>query len=683
MKFTRLLFVSAALLLASTASALADEGMWMINAIDKALSRKMKERGLKLPAGEIYNADAPGASLSDAIVSLEFYGTASLVSGEGLIITNHHCAYSDIAAMSTAGHNYLEDGFWARSRQEERPIPHKKVFILQRVLDVTGEVAALKADLDARGESYGSRKLSHLMEEKYAQETGLEASLESMWAGEKYYISLYKTYTDVRLVAAPPVSIAAFGGDEDNWEWPQHKCDFALYRIYDHGEPLKSAKWLKISDAGVRDGDFTMVLGFPGRTDRYSSAAKTAHAIEVEHAVTNGIRKEQMELVRKAMDAAPEVRLKYSDWFFSLSNIQELQEGEVLCVNRFRVIDEKRAEERELQAWIDADPVRQARWGTLLRDLEAEYAATDGIELQKAWYRETLVRGTRIAPTMLRMANNRNGDREEIYRRGLSEVDPAVEQALLALSAEKYFENVSPAFTGERQKALRARFTDEAGRTDYDALAAYLWAHTDEMTDFYTEVKITAFNDAEQHVASLTDLHREYTRALYEMRAQKGITQYPDANSTLRLSYGRVSTLSPRDAVLCDWTSTSAGLLEKYDPSRHDFALPEDFLASVEGAPRFPVNFLTDNDITGGNSGSPVLNSKGEVVGLAFDGNKESLASNFSATEGYNKCVCVDIRYVLWTLKEYAHLDRILEEMGVSSSGKSATRCGRNVPRSR
>ena len=668
-KFTHISFlktiVCIVLLLSLAPAALADEGMWMVNTIDKALAKQMKQRGLKLAPREIYNADAPGATLSDAIVSLEFYGTASLVSPEGLIITNHHCAFSDIAAISTADHNYLEDGFWAYSRQEELPIPNKKVYILKRVLDVTGEVEALKAGLDAKGERYGSRKLSHLMETKYEKETGLEASLESMWAGEKYYISLYQTYTDIRLVAAPPVSIAAFGGDEDNWEWPQHKCDFALYRIYDHGEPLVSEKWLKISTKGVQEGDFTMVLGFPGRTDRYSSAAKTAHVIELQRTVTNDIRKEQMEIVRKAMDADPEVRLKYADWFFMLSNVQELQEGEVQCVDRFRVIDEKRAEERELQAWIDADSDRKARWGTLLSDLEAEYAATDAIEQQKSWYRETLIRGTRIAPTMLRMSNNRTGDKEEIYRRGLSEVDPAVEKALLALAAEKYFENVSPAFTGEHQKALRSEFTNAAGSTDYPALAAWLWEHPDEMVDFYSEVKITAFNDAEQHVASITDLHHEYIHALYAMRSEKGLMQYPDANSTLRLTYGRVSALSPCDGVVCSWQSTSQGLLEKNNPAQHDFALPDAFVQTVAGAPRFPVNFLTDNDITGGNSGSPVLNARGEVVGLAFDGNKESLASNFSATEGYNKCVCVDIRYVLRTLKEYAHLDRILEEMGI------------------
>jgi hypothetical protein len=698
MKATRFLAAATALLFGAGLSAFADEGMWMIHAIDAALEKKMQERGLELSAREIYNADAPGTTVADAVISFGFYCTASLVSDEGLMITNHHCAYSDVSAMSTADHNYLEEGFWAFHRQDERPIPGKKVYFLKRVLDVTDEVEALKRELEAKGERYGMRRLNHIMTQRYRQEKGYESSLESMWSGEKYYITIYKTYTDVRLVAAPPVAIAAFGGDEDNWEWPQHKADFALYRIYDHGEPLKSPARLRISTAGLRDGDFTMVIGYPGRTDRYSSAAKVAHAVGVERPVTNSIRKEQMELVRKAMDADPEVRRKYSDWFFSLSNIQEMQEGEVQCIKRFRVIDEKRALEKELQEWIDADPARQARWGTLLPALDAEYAATDDIERQKAWYRETLVRGTRIAPTMLRMANDKGGRREELLRRGRQEIDPAVEQALLALALDRYFAQVDTCFTGEKQKALRARFT-EAGRTDYPALAAWLWDHPDEMVDCYTEVKITAFNEAENHLSDLSHLHHEYTHALYEMRAEKGIPQYPDANSTMRITYGRVCGLEPWDAVVCAPRSTVAGLLEKNDPARHDFALPGDFLSllqttaagdrgvfltppasgplpsawvhvcentPVSGPLPISINFLTDNDITGGNSGSPVLNARGELVGLAFDGNKESLASNFSATEGYNKCVCVDIRYVLWVLREYARLDRVVAEMGVS-----------------
>ena len=632
----------AALLFVSVA-AMADEGMWMIHALDQALEKKMQERGLQLSAREIYNADAPGATVADAIVSLGFYCTASVISDEGLLITNHHCAYSDLSDLSTPEKNYLEDGYWAFYRKDEIPLRGKEVFFLKRVLDVTDEVDALKDSLRRAGASFGSRRLSSLMERKYAARTGLEASLDVMWSGEKYYLSLYKKYTDIRLVGAPPVNVAAFGGDEDNWEWPQHKADFALYRIYDHGEPLRSPWHLRLSQAGFREGDYAMVIGYPGRTDRYSSSFKVDYLERVERPVTNRLRGHQMEIVRKWMDVDPDIRMKYSDWFFSLSNVQEMQEGEVQCFKRFRVVDEKRAQERDLPADI-------------LKGLADEYAATEEVELLKTYYRETMVRGIRVAPTMLRMANAK-GNKDEIYRRGIAELDPRVEKDLLAYSLEEYFGHIPADVLGHRQDSLRSRF---AG--DWKAMSEYLWNHPYELSDFITEVKIADFNALERHTGDMLELTRAYTRALYKDREAKGMVQYPDANSTMRLTYGRVSSLEPWDAVYTSWYSTARGIREKYDPAVHDFAPPADFVTAV-AAYDCPVNFLTDNDITGGNSGSPVLNARGELIGLAFDGNKESLASDASYTPDYNKCVCVDIRYILWILRDYVGIDRILREL--------------------
>ena len=628
-------------------SASADEGMWMIHAISQALEKKMQERGLQLSAGEIYNADAPGATVSDAVVSLGFYCTASVISDEGLLITNHHCAYSDLFDLSTPEKDYLEDGYWAFYRKDEIPLKGKEVFFLKRVLDVTDEVAAVSDSLAQRGERFGTRKLSSILERRYAARTGLEASLDVMWAGEKYYLALYRKYTDIRLVGAPPVSVAAFGGDEDNWEWPQHKADFALYRIYDHGEPLQSPWHLRLSQAGYRDGDYAMVIGYPGRTDRYSSSFKVDYLTRVERPVTNRLRGRQMEIVRRWMDADPSVRSKYSDWFFSLSNVQEMQEGEVQCVKRFGVVEEKRALEKDLPEEI-------------LKGLADEYAAIEEIEREKAYYRETIVRGMRITPTMLRMSNAKTPEaRDEIYRRDIGALDARVEKDLIAYALEEYFGNLPDDVVGHRQDSLRKAFSG-----DFKALSEHLWDHPLELMDFITEVKITAFNDREQHTGDLTDLQHRYTRALYAARAAKDEVQYPDANSTMRITYGRVASLDPWDAVHISWYSTPRSLREKYDPAQHDYALPTDFMAALD---RYdgPVNFLTDNDITGGNSGSPVLNGRGEVIGLAFDGNKESLASDFSFTPDYNKCVCVDIRYVLWILRDYVGLERIVKELGL------------------
>ena len=404
----RFIAVFAAALVAVTA--LADEGMWMVNAIGKALEANMKERGLLLNAKEIYNADAPGAALADAVVSLDFGCTGSVISNRGLIITNHHCAYSDVHALSTAEHNYLEDGFWAMTDAEEIPIPGKSIQFLRRVIDVTEEAQALSDAQQLEGKAMGFRRLSYLMEKKYQEETGLIASLNSMWSGSKYYMALYEEYSDIRLVAAPPVSIAAFGGDIDNWEWPQHKCDFALYRIYTAPDgkpaeyspqnvPLKPTRVLEVSAQGIKVGDFTMVIGYPGRTSRYSSSSKIRYEKDVTLPIANDIRRRQMDIISKWMNADEQVRLQYSNRFFGLSNVQELQDGEVMCINRFGVVDSVKQQERQLQKWIEADPDRKKELGNLLSELDRTYTAIAPAERSLAFYRETLIRG--IRPRMI------------------------------------------------------------------------------------------------------------------------------------------------------------------------------------------------------------------------------------------------------------------------------------------
>ena len=723
----------------------ADEGMWLIQNINSALEKKMQERGLALSAGEIYNADAPGSSVSDAIVSLGFYCTGSIISDNGLMITNHHCAYSDIYAMSTPEHNYLEEGYWAVTEDLEKPVPGKEAFFLKRVLDVTAEVERLRAEYEASGQVLGSRKMSYLMEKKYKADTGMEAFLSSMWAGEKYYMSLYEVYTDLRLVAAPPVSVAAFGGDVDNWEWPQQKCDFAMYRIYTAPDgrpadysgdnvPFKPLRKLEISLEGYKPGDLTMVIGYPGRTDRYSSSMETDYEERVALPIANRLRIKQMAIMKKWMEADSGVWLKYSDTYFGLSNVGEMQEGEAACLKRFGSADAKRAEEAGLQAWIDSDPSRMAKWGSLLHDLDSCYSASEEVERNKTYYRETLVRGTIIVRTMMRM-NAARGDYAKMRAaldRGMSETDPRVEKELLQYAVQQYFENVDSRFFGPFQKELLSRFGQ-----DYGAMTDYVWEGTcvasaeaaaafsspeqfasDRLRMLLLEVPITAFNNDSrnnEYRQAILNLQREYTRALYEKRLADGVEQYPDANSTMRISYGTVGPLSPRDGVQCHWQSFSSGIEQKYDPSQRDYRPSDRFMGMIrrgewgrwagccgrgpscdaEGSGnagphrksargitggtkgrnrcgnagphpgKMPVNFLTDNDITGGNSGSPVLDSRGRLIGLAFDGNKESLASDLSYTPGYNKCVCVDIRYVLWTLDHYAGMSRIIDELGL------------------
>lgn len=703
----------AAVVAANVQTARADEGMWMVNAITKALEANMQARGLKLQANEIYNSDAEGTSISDAVLSLDFGCTGSIISDNGLVITNHHCAYSDVYDLSTSEHNYLEDGFWAMKADEEKPIPGKSIYFLKRVLDVTDEVNRMYADAEKAGQTLGSRKMGAQIEQKYSKETGYEASLGTMWAGEKYYLALYEVYTDIRLVAAPPVSISAYGGDIDNWEWPQHKCDFALYRIYagpdgkpaaysEKNVPLKPARKLKISLAGYKDGDFTMILGYPGSTDRYASSAKVDYEENISYPISNVIRAEQMAIINNWMNKDPEVRLKYSDRYFTLSNIQENNEGMVQCFTRFKVADERRALEKELQAWIDADPARKAKWGDLISKLTDKYEAISTAEANTICFRETIIRGTNLAVVSTRLnSNRRNLNKKssiDMMKRSdaatLESLDLRVERDLFKYSVMTFYTNVDSVYWGPYQKELFYKYKDDMDgfcRDVWDAswltneagLTRFLTMDgpdmeplfDDPLMKFFQDVKITTYNDAISAIdggETVTELGREYTHALYEMWEDKGVPQYPNANSTMRLTYGIVGGYEPRDGVWCSWYSSPAGILEKYDPDAYDFNLKPDWKALLEEHCRqaspslaFNANFLTDNDITGGNSGSPVLNANGELIGLAFDGNKESLASDVSFTPGYNKCVNVDIRFVIWTLRNYAHMDRILSEIGL------------------
>ena len=512
-----------------------------------------------------------------------------------------------------------------------------------------------------------------------------------------------------------------------DWQYPADYTapDGSPAEYSEDNVPLKPRRKLEISLDGYKPGDFTMVIGYPGYTDRYCSSAKVDFMENVSLPISNRLRGRQMEIISGWMDFDPGIRLLYSDYYFSLSNVQENNEGMETCFRRFGVAEEKRAQEMELQEWIDVSGERESRWGNMTGMLTEKYNAQQEAQKNIIYYRETLVRGTRFARTADRISSLANSvlksrgiqparaidpameDKEKECRRtyrfigkdfdcgrldkDYAAIDLRVEKELFRYAVEQYYRNVQPYCFGPYQTELYLHFSTPDGECDFDALVDSLWngscltdrekiekmlaeEHTideytaDPMYMFLKDVSIIDFNrriSEAQGTPDIRSLEKEYTHALYRMRQDKGIIQYPDANSTMRITYGTVCGIEPRDAIICSWQTSTQGLLEKDDTSSYEFRLLDrqrELLLGLENP--LPVDFLTDNDITGGNSGSPVMNAKGELIGLAFDGNKESLASDAGYTPGYNRCVCADIRFILWTLDEYAGMERILDEIG-------------------
>lgn len=735
MKYLKILCLFAIFTLSSVVRA--DEGMWMIHKIDSTLMQKMRAAGLKLPANVIYDEEA--LSISDAVVALDFGCTGSIISDQGLLITNHHCAYSDIYSISTPEKDYLEDGFWAMRMEEEIPIKDKNVFFLRKVIDVTEEYNALKENEARHRRGITSRKLTYILEKKYSEETGLEASLASMWRGTQYYMYLYEVYSDVRLVGAPPVSIGSFGGDIDNWEWPQHKGDFALYRIYTAPDgspakyspdnlPLKPRKVLSISKQGIKTGDFTMVIGFPGRTERYCSSYAAERKMNIDDPVMVGLQREKMNIMRCWMNKNPLYRMTYSEQFFSISNVQELFEGEMNTLCKYKVCDIKAKEEKELREWIASDGERVRKWGDLFENLSRIYAKTDKLQKQKNYHRESIVKSSKYYMLAIRIINilsaaeKKNIDSVDLRHDNIcsfavrsinelfKEMQPEVERDLLKYSAKEFIKNVDKCYWGEfieslnlsdgsRMETIIDSVIDNSFLKDsvaFEQFASEIHSvkelACDPLVKFYNSSHIKYINNDISNICMrelcghgkntgkgrgkgkgggfgiINSLEKDYTTALYQMRKEKGIIQYPDANSTMRITYGTVGPLESSDTIKCCEMSSAYGILEKYNPDQYEYTLKADYLellkkdASVRD---MTVNFLSNNDITGGNSGSPVLNANGEIVGLAFDGNKESLCGNLYFHPDMCKCVSVDIRYVIWILEKYAHFDRILEETGI------------------
>ena len=692
----RILAIVAALGLSLTA--FADEGMWLLPLLQKMNGKALKEAGCKLTPEEIYSINH--GSLKDAIIHFGGGCTGEIVSSQGLIATNHHCGYSSIQGLSTPEHNYLMNGYWAKSFEEEIPAPGLTITFLVSMEDVTDKLAGLYGD-----EKAYRKAVQELTAASDAKHPNCRSVVTPFYNDNVYYLIVYKTYRDIRFVGAPPASIGKFGGETDNWMWPRHTGDFSMFRVYagadnepadysPENKPYKAERFLKTSLKGVQEGDYTMILGYPGRTQRFQTAAELENMIATNR-VRIDARTVRQDLMWEAMCADPDVQLKYANKYASSANGWKKWQGEELAFGKLDIIGRQQAKEAALTEWINQDPKRQEKYGKAIRGIADAIAATRENSLAVTLLTEAPFRIELITLASIYSRAYRDG------RAGLSEAEAAEKTA-------DYYRDYEVSLDKKEAVALLSFYRERArkedglknlgGGFDYETMdiAAYV-DYLFENSAFTSYDKLIAAAAAgklkEDPAFALRDAISARAMELYfsidqfdkDMEAdtkaygaallewQKGQAMYPDANSTMRLTYGHVLPYSPKDAVHFKHFTTLEGVMEKEDPTNPEFIVPEGlktlfqkkdfgrYADAVDG--KIHTCFLTNNDITGGNSGSPVLDAEGNWIGLAFDGNWESMSSDVMFEPDLQRCICVDVRYVLFLVEKLGGAERLIAEL--------------------
>ena len=711
--------ISALALMASGARA--DEGMWLLPLLQKMNGNIMQELGCRLSPDQIYSINH--SSLKDAIVQFGGGCTGEVVSDEGLILTNHHCGYASIQKLSSVEHDYLTDGYWAMNRSEELPVEGLTVTFLEYMEDVTGEFnSAMKKAERMYGDSTGRDSLvnEYLNEHVYDRLIGkaekehpfCNAYIVPFYDTNVYYLIVEKEYKDIRFVGAPPSSIGKFGADTDNWEWPRHTGDFSIFRIYadkdnnpaEYSEdniPYSPRKHLGISLKGIQEGDYTMIMGYPGTTTRYKTSPELDLQLKLND-IRIAARTIRQDILMEDMLADPEIRIKYASKYTSSSNGWKKWQGMKLAFGKLDVTGRAEREEAEFAAWASEKKSRSEKYGKALDEIRAGVEKGTKPNMQFVLASETLYRielqqmasrlvslfnatlGKDTAKDTVAALETAYGQILPLYKDYSATTDRKVAAAML----EYYMKNASEEhlLTGLSADSCRLDIT---GYTDSlfensifvspEKLEAAIkekgWAAVSEdpataLSEQVAKAISSVYPELYDSDKVLADGRKTYTAGLLEWK--KGEPSYPDANFTMRLTYGTVKGYSPRDAVIYRYYTTLDGVMEKEDPDNWEFTVPAklkelyrtgDFgeYAMTDG--KMPVAFLSDNDITGGNSGSPVLDADGNLLGLAFDGNWESMSSDVMFEPELQRCINVDIRYVLFIIDKFGGAGWLLDEM--------------------
>jgi hypothetical protein len=712
-----ILLLSLSLVLTFNNALRADEGMWIPMFIDRLNYDDMQKKGLKLTPEEIYSIN--GSSLKDAIVQFGRGCTGEIISDQGLLLTNHHCGYGQIQSHSSVEHDYLKNGFWAMSLAEELPNPGLTVTFLIRIEDVSEKVnSQLTADMTEEQRSGKISEISDALVKEAVGETGYTASVRSFFGGNEFFLFVYEIYKDVRLVGAPPSSIGNFGGDTDNWMWPRHTGDFSMFRVYTGPDgkpaeyskdniPLKPRHFLPVSLDGYEEGDFAMILGYPGGTDRYLASQGVELAINASNPSVVKIRQEKLDIMDEEMDRSDEVRIKYATKHARISNYWKYYIGQTKGLKRLDVYDKKVALENEFETWVNASPDRQAKYGTVLPDIEAAYKTISTYTVAGVYYREAALRGPEIisyAGTFKSLAEEmakKPSDQEKVSKiiEGLKKQSAAyfkdyylpIDQKTFASMMKLFHEDVpadqQPEFlitTLEKYKGNYAEYAADVFEnsifTTQESVNAFLDKPDLKILEKDPAYKANiAFSEKSRDIqkaiteanTSLNRANRLFIAGLREMYPDRKFS--PDANSTMRLTYGTVQGYHPADAMYYDYFTTLDGVMEKEDPSNDEFIVPDKLklLYETKDYGRYAVDgtirtcFLSNLDITGGNSGSPVINGRGELIGLAFDGNWEAMSGDIAFEPNYQRTISVDIRYVLFIIDKYAGAKNLIDEMKI------------------
>lgn len=691
----------------------ADEGMWLPYSINGKNLADMQRLGCKLTAEQIFSFNQP--SLKDAIVQFGGGCTGELISPEGLLLTNHHCGLGQVQAHSSVEHDYLQEGFWAKSKAEELPNKGLTVSFLTYIEDVT-KILLVGVDNNT-SEADRATKISENAQTLIKERKGnrdVEVEIVPFYHGNQYILFVYDVYKDVRLVACPPWGIGKFGADTDNWTWPRHKGDFCIFRVYtapdgspaEYSEdniPMKSKHFLPISLKGVKPGDYTMILGYPGSTDRYSTSGAVKSVIEQEGPAIIACRTTKLDQYRKHMDADPAVFIKYASKQASVSNYWKYYIGQVKQLQRNKVFEKRANQEVAFQKWMNENSDRKAQYGDIFNDIDQYWNHQAKYTKATIYHREAGWRGGEAVAFAVRFrqlnriienkaAQNEIAARAEAMKGAVQnyfkdydkETDRDVTIALLNL----FYKDINPEQLPAMIKKIGDKNSGDFTQFVNNAFAKSIFVDAEKLNNWIENPKsltkdpifalmseiINSYIDLTEQAGSVSNSRAErlYMKGLMEM--QKDRNFYPDANFTMRLTYGSVQDCKPANAVTYDYITTLDGVMEKYKPGDWEFDVPAELIKLWENKDygRYAdengdlvVNFITTNDITGGNSGSPVIDAEGNLVGLAFDGNWEAMSGDLSFENEVQRTICMDARYLVFIIDKMANAQNLMQELKI------------------